>query len=294
MAGELVTADSQVQWRGTLLGPGTSFGTFTLEGVWDLPGQRGSNPALPSFHGSYLGQKLSVDRVITWNFKSKVGRSGFAAALNTLRRITAPAENPDNEPLAFRIDGLTLLVNARVIRRVIPTDEAYALGYTAGAVVWEANDPRMYGVSEKSASANLAVAAGGGLDFGGGGLDFGSGGLDFGVGTSGGQLFALNGGHVPTWPRFEVDGPVPGPLITYGGRQLAFDPAWTVLAGQTMSIDTAPGHRVVEINGVSVRQRLFVPQWTALQPGENTRIQFQGGAYDANATLRTYWRDAYQ
>lgn len=294
MPGELVTADGQLEWRGTLLGPSTVFGTFTVSGLWDLPGQRGGNAALPGYHGSYLGQRLSGDRQITWSFKTKVARGDFAAAVANLRRITAPDENPENEPLFVQLDGLAVMVNARIVGRAIPTDVHYSLGYTAGSIAWEANDPRVYGRSERTASARLATALGGGLDFGSGGLDFAGGGLDFGLGTTGGQTFARNDGHVPTWPRFEVDGPVPGPQILYSGRALQFDPAWTLPAGQTMRIDTAPGRRTVEINGVSVRQRLFTAQWTPFQPGESTRVQFTGGAYNAATELRAFWRDAYQ
>ncbi|MEC3977909.1 hypothetical protein [Amycolatopsis sp. H20-H5] len=294
MAGELLTTDGQVEWRGTLLGPGTPFGTVKITGLWDLPGQRGGNPPLPGFHGSYLGQRLSTDRQVTWDFKTKTARADFAGAIATLRAITAPDENPGNEPLYVQLDGLAMMVNARVTGRAIPTDVHYSLGYSAGSIAWEANDPRVYGRVEKSTSTRLAVAAGGGLDFGGGGLDFGGGGLAFGAGVTGGQCFALNAGHVPTWPRFEVDGPTLGPQILYGGRALQFDPAWSLLAGQTLRIDTAPGRRTVEVNGVNVRQRLFTAQWTALQGNENTRIQFLAGAYNAAAELRPYWRDAYQ
>ncbi|KFU81019.1 Phage tail protein [Amycolatopsis lurida] len=295
MAGELVTLDGQVEWRDTLLGSDTVFGTTRIAGVWDLPGQRGGNTALPGYHGSYLGQLLSTDREVVWEWIYRGDHPGLPAALDTLRRITAPGENPDNEPLVIQLDGLRVLVNARVKRRAIPTDLMYAnVGYVAGAVSWEANDPRLYSVAEKTVSTRLAVPAGGGLDFGGGGLDFGGGGLDFGLGTTGGQAIATNAGHVPTWPVFEITGPAPGPQIIYGGRVLMFDPAWTVLAGQTLRIDTAPGTRTVEIHGVSVRQRLFVAQWTPLEPGEPTRIQFTGAAYDPAAELRAYWRDAYQ
>ncbi|EMD22923.1 phage tail family protein [Amycolatopsis azurea] len=295
MAGELVTLDGQVEWRATLLGTDTTFGTTGIAGWWDLPGQRGGNVPLPGYHGSYLGQLLSTDREVVWEWKYLGDHPGLPAALDTLRRITAPGENPDNEALVIQLDGRPMRVNARVKRRAIPTDLMYAnVGYVAGAIAWETNDPRLYGIAEKTVTTRLAVPAAGGLDFGGGGLDFRAGGLDFGPGTTGGQATATNDGHVPTWPVLEVTGPVPGPQIIYSGRTLLFDPAWTVLAGQTLRIDTAPGARTVEINGVSVRQRLFVAQWTPLEPGVATRIQFTGGAYNPAAELRAYWRDAYQ
>lgn len=302
MVGELLTVDAQIEWRGTVLGGLSVYGWESLSGWYDLPEQRGANSPLPGFHGSFPGRKSSNDRIITYNYKSKApGVTAFQSSMDTLRRITAPAEDPVEEPLVVRLDGESLLVWARCTRRFIPTALHYGLGRAHGSLVWEATDPRLYSVEEQSRSANLAVGAGGGLDFGSGGLDFGSGGLDFGAGSTGGSLLATNNGHVPTWPTFEVKGPTTGPVITYLSRQLRFDPAFVVLAGQTMVIDTRPTWHTVEIvptgsppdtTGVSVGQHLRVAQWTPLQPDVPTLVTFSAAAYDAGSELVAKWRDA--
>lgn len=295
MAGELLTADYQIEWRGTVLGSSTHFATKEILGVYDLPAQRGANAALPSRHGSYPGRKLSAERLIEFQFKTKgVALAGFPAAIDNLRRITAPEEDPPEEELVIRMDGESFWMLARVVRRSIPTDKRYAIGYTEGAIQWETTDPRLYSVNELSLPIKLAAPAGGGLDFSGGGLSFASGGLDFGSGVSGGHGVATNEGHVPTWPRLEITGPCTGPIIIFpGDRRLEFDPAFIVAAGQTLVIDTRPGvARTMTINGVSMRSHLRTRQWTPLEPGVPTDVRFSAAAYDAGSTLTIFWRHA--
>lgn len=292
-AGDLLTVDGQIEWRGTVLGGLSPYGWEKLTGWYDLPEQRGSNAALPGFHGSFPGRKVSNERVVTWDYKSKASSlAQFQTAMDTLRRITAPDEDPVEEALVVRLDGVSLLSWARCERRIIPTDKHYGLGRAHGSLEWRATDPRLYSVAEESRTARLAVAAAGGLDFGSGGLDFGSGGLDFGAGQQGGVLTATNSGHVPTWPRFEVIGPCTGPVISYSGRQLKFATSFVVLAGQTLVIDTRPTWHTAEINGVSVAQHLQVAQWTPFLPG-STQVQFSAAVYDAASELVARWRHAW-
>lgn len=287
-----VTLDGQLEWRATLLGTGTAARTLSLVGWWDLPAQRVANVPLPSRHGSYAGQLLSDDRFITWEYKIKgVNLAAFKAMANTLRQITAPTENPDEETLSIQIDGLPLQVTARVHKRLIPTDRDYALGYVAGAIAWAATDPRLYSVAEVLVPIALASATPGGLDFGGGGLDFGGGGLDFGTGPQGGTGMCTNLGHVDTWPTIEITGPVTGPIITWpSGNQLKFDPTWSVLAGQTLVVNTYL--RTAAISGVPVSQRLFVRQWEALHPGDNL-LRYSAAAYDPTTRATVRFRHAY-
>lgn len=300
MAGELLTLDGQIEWRGQVLGSGSYFGLRELSGWLDLPGQRGSNPALPQQHGAYPGRKLSTERIVTFDFLTKrVDRAGFPAAVDTLRRITSPDEDPQEEPLVVRLDGESWRCDARVIRRNIPTNKHYALGRTSGSIQWEATDPRVYSVEELSTNTRLAAPSGGGLDFSGGGVSFASGGLDFGAGVTGGRLTATALGHVPSYARLEILGPVLGPLISFpGDRQLRFDPAFAVPTGQKVVIDTRPSLRTVEVmgvaesSGVNVKSRLWTKQWTPLLPGVPTEIRYTAQAYNADTILSAFWRHA--
>lgn len=277
-----------------LLGTATAFPTDTLAGWYDLPDMRGSDVPYSSRHGGYQGQRLVNGRQITWNFKTKGTKlPGFPAAISQLRLITAPAEAPIEEPLVIRVDGTALRCMARVAKRAIPTDHAYALGYTAGAIVWETSDPRLYSMAETVYSTALPVASTGGVDFSSGGVDFSSGGVDFGSGQQGGVITAVQNGHVPMWPIIEIDGPITGPGVTFPdlGRQLLFSGSWSVVSGQTIVIDTY--NRTAQIAGVSVSQRLQVRQWTSLVPG-STRVLFSAAAYDPAPRMRVRVRDAYQ
>lgn len=274
-----------------LLGTGTVYETQSLSGWWDLPGQRGDNTPLSSRHGSYPSPKYSEDREVVFEFELNTDPEDVADVINTLRLITAPSETPGEETLAVRLDGLTLQTSAALINRAIPTGRNYGLGVkVGGALGWLASDPRLYSIDEQVVTISLPVAAEGGLDFGTGGLDFGTGGLDFDVGPQGGSGTASNDGHVPTWPIFEIVGPVEGAAITYpNGRVLAFDPGYDVTDGQTLTIDTQL--MTVEINGVSVRQKLLVGQWTPLYPGDNL-LRFSATSYSAGF-LRVRYRHAY-
>lgn len=286
-------ADGQILWRGTVLGTGTPYALSALAGWSDLPGQRGSNQPIPARHGSYPGRKVSEDRVITLDWKSKgVDLAGFRDAMATLRRITAPDEDPQEEPLVVRLDGESWMTWARCTRRLIPTDKLYALGRAAGSVQWEATDPRIYSITENDPATGLALPLSGGLDFSTGGLDFSAGGLDFGGGSSGGLIRATNLGDVPTWPTLEIAGPVTGPIVTIGDRALSFDPSFTVLAGQVLTIVTKPGVRTVELNGVSARPRLWSRQWAPLEPLVPTDIRFTAAAYSSAAELTVRYRHA--
>ncbi|HWO59281.1 MAG TPA: hypothetical protein VNO31_04525 [Umezawaea sp.] len=302
-AGDLLTADGQIEWRGTILGRSSPYGWDELTGWFDLPAQRGSNAPLSGFHGSFPGRKVSTDRIVTWNYKSRAaGLGAFQTAMDELRRITAPTEDPVEEPLVIRLDGESLLAWARCTRRIIPTGRHYGLGRAHGSLQWEATDPRLYLVDEQSESTRLATPAGGGLDFSSGGLDFGSGGLDFGTGVTGGRLIATALGHVPTWPRLEILGPVVGPLISFpGDRQLRFAPTFAVAAGQKVVISTQPSLRTVEVmlasatTGVNVKSQLWTKEWTPLLPGVPTEIRYavqDASNYNADTTLTAWWRSA--
>lgn len=286
MAGELITRDRQIEWRGLLLGAGTRIKVTSVTGWLDLPEQRRGDPVLTGRHGTYPGQQLSAGRTITAETSILASADEFPAVLDALRRATAPDEDPVEEPLVIRVAGESWMAWARCIRRAIPTDRQFAIGYTRASVQWQATDPRLYSVTEQVAHTPLAAPPVGGLRLP---LAFP---VNLGPRRAGGELDAHNLGHVPTWPALDVIGPCQGPVITFpSGRRLVFDPDFAVLPRQTMVIDT--GLRTVEINGVSVRSRLWSHQWTPLYPGANPiRFSAAGGFYDAEARLRARWRHA--
>lgn len=291
-AGDLLTTNGHLEWRGILLGPGTTLRTVDFEGLHDLPGVRSGGATIEGFHGAFPTLALLDRRYITWNFQiAQVPIATAAAAVAELQRITTlpePGPAAPEEPLAIQIDGLKVLVNAQVIRRVVPTDRNYALGYVRGAVQWLCADPRVLLLPQRTAFTGLPVAGSGGLVFP---LVFP---LDFGAGPTGGVITAANPGRSDAWPLFTLTGPMTGPVITDldRGYKLSFDPAWTLPAGQSIEIDTRPGYRTVLFtpSGVSAADRLFVRQWFAVPAGSSgLRIALSAGSYHVDARLDAEW-----
>lgn len=286
-AGDLITADWQLEWRGTLLGSGTPYGWSDLDGWLSLPGMRVDDQARPGRHGAYAGQQLSDERVVTYEFTvlPYAGQT-FAQAVDTLRRITAVEEAPDEEPLVVRLSGTAWLVNARCTRRSLPVDRMYAAQARTSAVQWVATDPRLYSPAQQSLTVGLPSPGAGGLVFP---LVFP---LTFGTGLAGGNMALANTGTVTTWPTWQITGPVTGPVISNvdTGQVLSFDPAFAVAAGQTLIIDTDA--RTVTLQGVNRRDRLFIADWFGLRAAATANVRFSAaGGYTAG-TLTALWRHA--
>lgn len=292
-AGDLITADWQIEWRGVLLGSGTPYGWRELDGWLDLPGMRIGDQPRPGRHGAYAGQQLADERVITWELTVlPYGSVSFAAAVDTLRRITAAEEAPDEEPLVIRLSGTSWLANARCTRRSLPADRMYTAQASPAVIQWVATDPRLYSPQQQQLTVGLPSPGAGGLVFP---LVFP---LTFGTGLAGGNLAVTNTGTVTTWPTWQITGPVTGPVITNvdTGQQLQFDPAFVVGAGQTLIIDTDA--KTVTLQGVNRRDRLFVADWFGLRgvlpngSATPTNVRFTAAGGFTAGTLTALWRHA--
>lgn len=285
--GDLITTDGQLEWRGTLLGSGSPYRMTGLEGWLDLAEIRGTDPERPNRHGLFQGGQLTGKRVITFSYLiTGVPRAAFGSTVGRLRTITAPAEQPLEEPLVVRLDGQSWQANARCVRRIINLEKYYAVGYTTGAIQWQATDPRIYSLVEQVAVTALPAPPTDGLRFP---LVFP---LDFGAGRPGGRLVAGNDGAVASWPVWEITGPVTGPVISDldSGQRLVFDPGFTVDRGQRLVIDTDA--RTVLLNGVNRNDRLLTRQWFPIPAGGSVQVGFSAGSYDSAALLSVRWRDA--
>ncbi len=283
-AGDLVTMPFHVEWRGLLLGwPLSSCTLSGLSGWRDLPATRSGDVNRPNRHGSFAGPLRAGSRVIEASFRATLADPELLPAIEA---VTVLDEDPVEEPLVIWAGTQAELVFARVHRRAIPTDHAWSVGDERATIQWVATDARRYSVAEQRVPVGLPSPPSGGLAFP---LVFP---LDFGAGQSGGMVTVTNSGNAATWPVWEVQGPVTGPIIRHvgTGRQLLIDPSYTVPAGQTMVLDTMEG--TVEVAGISRRERLFDDDWFPLLPGAN-EIQFTSvGAYDPAALLTCVSRHA--
>lgn len=286
-AGDLITADWQLEWRGVLLGSGTPYGWGTLGGWLDLPGMRMGDQARPGRHGTYAGQQLADERVVTWELTvlPYAGQT-FVQAVDTLRRITAVEEAPDEEPLVIRLSGTSWLVNARCTRRALTADRMYTAQQSPSVIQWVATDPRLYSPQLQSVSVGLPSPGAGGLVFP---LVFP---LTFGTGLAGGNMALSHTGTVTTWPVWQIAGPVTGPVVTNvdTGQVLSFDPAFVVPAGQTLLVDSDT--KTVTLQGVNRRDKLWVADWFGLPRAATTNVRFTAAGGFTAGTLTALWRHA--
>ncbi|MFB9687710.1 hypothetical protein [Amycolatopsis plumensis] len=269
MAGELITKDGQVEWRGLLLGAGTAYRYADLEGWLDLPETRDGDIEFDNYHGSQPGQLLVGRRTVTLSFTMSLSTADFGAAQRALRAATAPSENPVEEPLVVQWDGVKAMVNARVIRRNIPSPRSNGMGYSQGAIQWRATNPRQLHLPQIIAGPVSPPTSGtGGLIYP---LVYP---LVYGSGQSGGELRLTNAGNAPAQPVFRITGPCTGPVITNAdtGAQLAFDPAYALPSGAQLLL-SYEDRSVLFPDGVSRSNQLITRGWFTLPVG-TTRVRF--------------------
>ncbi|MEV5537462.1 hypothetical protein AB0L13_11430 [Saccharopolyspora shandongensis] len=279
--GDLLTRDGQLQWCGLVLGAGTPFGWSNLEGWLDLPEARESDIDRTGAHGSYPGQLLTGARTVTFTYVTKrLNRERFPTAIEALRRATAPAENPVEEPLVVRLHGRRWMALARCTKRAIPTDLAYSAGFATGAIEWRATNPRLFELPQQERSTRLATPGEGGLVFP----------ARFPLRLpqpEGGTVTVTNTGNAAAWPVWRVTGPVRGPVITEmsTGRRLAFDPEWTVPRGEVVEIDTDARTVLTADTHASRSHRLAIREWFPIPAGGQARVAFSAVEYSPAAEL---------
>lgn len=289
--GDLITQDWQIEWRGGLLGKGTPFLWRNLSGWLELPNTRIQRVGIAGRHGSYAGQLLSTERVITFDAIISPGldRTGasFVAAVDQLRVLTALDEAPAPEPLTIQVSGERWMVNAQCDRRSLPIDGVYNAQSSHATIEWVAPDPRLYSPGAvQSLTTGMANPVTGGLVFP---LVFP---LTFGASIGGGGFTLTNVGTITTWPTWVLTGPLTGPSITNinTGQSLIFDPTFTIAAGQTLIVNADA--RTVTLSGVNRRDKLITANWFGLIPG-TTQVQFNSiGSFDPAASLTAQWRHA--
>jgi hypothetical protein len=288
MAGELVQYDSDLEWRSLLIGRGTPYEITTLTG-WDgAPAPRHLSADRPGRHGALPGELRAGLRIIEADIQIghiPLSTDAFRAARSALRAALAWDENPVEEPLVVMLDGVATQVSARVMNFEIPTENQYDQGYQTAAIQWAASDPRRYSVTLQQASTGLPSASSSGIAFP---IAFP---IDFGPGQAGGTIVLTNSGNTPTWPIFEITGPVTGPVITdtETGRAIRFNTGFEIVTGQTLRIDSDLG--TVSIGPVSRRNELAAADWFPIPAGTSRQIRFTATA--GTGQLTGYARDAY-
>lgn len=172
-------------------------------------------------------------------------------------------------------------------RRFASADELLPQGMTQVVADFASADDLWYG-QETKVSVGLVPAPGGGL------VAPLAAPLST-TSTSDRSQVVTVGGAVPTWPVFEIQGPITNPVVEIVGRirmefrlSLAFD--------QTLVVDTRPWARSVLLDGASVAGSLTRTSTrlsrSALAPGSHELV-LRGVSQSGTARLSAAWRDAY-
>ncbi|MFF4989621.1 hypothetical protein ACFY19_20680 [Streptosporangium saharense] len=264
LPGDRISRPGQIEWNGTLLGSGTSYGWRELTGWRETPPVVLGNIDQPLGHGSYPGQPYAGERVINWATIIKVARSDMEQVLLDLEDATGVAESEDELPLVINDLGTSYLVYAHLTNRTPgPIDRRARLGVAQGALQWTCSDPRRYSVLRYSVTLPRDV-----------------------------ETDVLNAGNAAAPYILRVPGPCVHPQIENAtlDRVIAFN--LTVPSGSRLEIDTKNGsvaigtadhlHDLVE-GSTSVKD--FV-----LAPGANTILFTCDSGGDAG--LDVLWRHA--
>jgi len=269
---------------GVIDAQGTEWILSRFDGWHAAPPPRTSLTDRPGEHGAFDGPAFLTPRVLA--VEGTAIAVDLASALRA-RDIVASVCSDDALLYTLQVSEPGRPTRTIGVRRSGETKTSPVHGNAfSWSLLLVAPDPRRYGPAQ-SQLVGLPQPSGG-LLFP---LVFP---LVFGAGQSGGQMTLTNSGTRATWPTWQILGPVTGPFVTdtgNTGKQLAFDPTFSVPAGQTVTVDTDA--KTVLLAGVSRRDRLFTAQWFPLTPGSTVIAFGSASGFDAAAKLTGTWKDAW-
>lgn len=259
-----------------------------ITGWQDSAGVRVGITARPAEHGAFDGPSFLEPKVFT--VKGAAYGASYAATKQARDIMTSVLGDPTLglQTLTVRTPGyrdMQLDVRRSDQAKTSPIGKDGLTFSFALTVV--APDPLRYSTSATSQLVGLPAAGAGGLVFP---LVFP---LVFGSGTAGGDTTVTNNGTIAVWPTLSVTGPVTGPVITNvtTGEVLAFDSAFAVPAGQTLTIATR--ERLVTLAGINRRDQLVTAEWFRIATGAQTIRFGHVGVYDPAAQLTVAYREAW-
>lgn len=111
-----------------------------------------------------------------------------------------------------------------------------------------------------------------------------------------GQVFVINAGDAPTFPRFRIDGPITNPRILNNSTGLELRFTITLAASEWLDVWPPRPYSRILFNGVTDRYATLnrgASRWWTLEPG-STDVRLLASAYSAGASLTVYWRNAWE
>jgi hypothetical protein len=287
--GDLIVADGQVQWGGFLLGDNDLTWTDGITGWDDLPGVDSGNVARPGQPGSWPGQKLPQERIVTWSgVWTPDPATDTGTDLVALRQATTILDGTDEQPLVVRTLGETMVAYGAVTNRALPNDALYSYRGGTLALQWTCADPRRYSIAENVASLSLTVAVGGGLTYP---LVYP---LDYGpapVSTS--STTATNAGDAASWPLIAFMGPIVRPSMYNAATGALLEYALTLTSTDVLVIDCRAG--TVLLNGVDrayTRTEACTPVASFLLVKGDNPLTLRAQSWGAGNSASVTWRSA--
>ncbi|WP_406296182.1 phage tail family protein [Embleya sp. NBC_00888] len=291
--GSLITGDGQVQFAGLLFGPGTPFRIASegLGGWEELPAIDTGDAARPAGHGSWPGALWAGPRTITaqvWVMPDPgAGADEIREHVRALRRATAVDHR--EQWLAVRLHGETLACKARVLQRVVPTDQRFVgQGVAKATVQWQATDPRRYEPEEQLLGTELPSRENG-LTWP---LVWP---LAWGRAGSTGDLTVTHHGSAPIAPLITFRGPCDRPSLRLPATGVALSYDIELAQGDELTVDTSDGS--VLLNGTASRKETAESgsapeELFTFDPGD-TLLSFRAASGGPGARAEVRWRTAH-
>ncbi|GAA3416244.1 phage distal tail protein [Streptosporangium vulgare] len=265
--GDSITQAGQVEWNGTLWGPGTDVAVLIpIEGWRSTPTIDNLNVSKPSAHGAWNARKLAQQRLVTIRLQpnSASDPDMIDDLLDEIDAVTGIADDDTPLPLVVRLRGAPQLAFGQIIDRDPDIGGDYNAGVPTVTILIACGDARRYGIDRTGVSIPV-----------------------------GGTVQVINAGNTGTHPIIRIPGPVVNPTLVNAatGRILGF--ATTVEAGEQLEIDTDKGNATV--NGDSIMSTLTgasapVPGWV-IKAGTNAITYTASSGGDSPLTL--LYRDAW-
>src|ERR1044071_6420966 len=266
-AGDLITADGQLEYNGYVLGDDVTTFMTSLTGWEDLPPIDSSNTLRPASHGAWVGKKLAGQRILTWSGRFAPEETNeWSTTLSELKQVFTIPPGTTEYAIAVRTRSDTKIAFGAVTQRAIPMDYAYSYFGANLTIQFECSDPRLYSLSEITVFISMPTDTEDGLDYP---LVYP---LDYGADEFVSDLNIINEGNAPTPMTLVYNGPAINPTLVNSttNQQLGFDISLTET--DTLTVNTRTG--TVLLNGTA--DRLYTRKLTSspilgfeLQPGLN-------------------------
>ncbi|MFN0028409.1 MAG: hypothetical protein ACKV2O_14705 [Acidimicrobiales bacterium] len=144
MAGELITGDWQLEYRGLLTGGDAVIAFVGCEGLVDMPAVRSADQILLHRHGAHPGADFTDSRAVVLTYElATANAADLAHHVEDLQRAYRPGG--DEEPLVFKIPGVAGGEKARLYcrprRREMPIGMAWYHRIPVATIELVASDP---------------------------------------------------------------------------------------------------------------------------------------------------------